>query len=300
MPSIQGQWQVRKTNATLTAATLTSTGANTIVGGSDLVELLVKGFSGQGSNIFTVQRGSDGADLLYVNGNIVSSRVYIQVNLGNFGGGLQIGGGGAGAHESVSSNFGDWTQYGAFATFTPDTAGNNDVGSVTLPFRTVFVQIVNATAGSGQIAAKITGSTDATTDALRILYGGDGTTQMVVADANGNLIVRNNITSTQGNVSVAGYLTFPSVNGSLQFKSGANSRIGSGTLSAGVLAVANTSVTSRSHIMLQRTGNNSSVLGVLTVFSQTAGVGFTVKSLTAIDAVAVDTSTFDYVIYEDQ
>lgn len=80
----------------------------------------------------------------------------------------------------------------------------------------------------------------------------------------------------------------------LTLKAGSNARTGSGTLSGGTLAVANTSVTTNSRIYVQDTGGGVLAnIGALYIASQTAGTGFTVTSSNALD-----TSTFTYWIYE--
>ena len=66
---------------------------------------------------------------------------------------------------------------------------------------------------------------------------------------------------------------------------------GTGTLSSGAATIANTAVTANSVIFLTDTTNSITNLGALTVGSQTAGTGFTVKSSSVLDA-----STFNYMI----
>lgn len=79
----------------------------------------------------------------------------------------------------------------------------------------------------------------------------------------------------------------------LQIKSGSNARIGTGTLSGGTLAVANTSVTATTRVFLQDTNAGALTnVGSLTVVTS-AGVGFTVTSTNVLD-----TSTFNYLLIE--
>jgi hypothetical protein len=66
---------------------------------------------------------------------------------------------------------------------------------------------------------------------------------------------------------------------------------GSGTLSSGAATISNTAVTANSKIFLTDTTNSITNLGALTVGTQTANTGFTVKS-----ANVLDTSTFNYMI----
>lgn len=80
----------------------------------------------------------------------------------------------------------------------------------------------------------------------------------------------------------------------LQIKSGSNAKIGTGALTGGTVNVSNTSVTANSVILVVDTTSGSLAnVGSLVVSSQTAGVGFTVKSTNILD-----TSTFSYVIVE--
>lgn len=67
---------------------------------------------------------------------------------------------------------------------------------------------------------------------------------------------------------------------------------GTGTLSSGAAMITNAAVTSKSIIFLTDTASSITNLGALTIASQTAGTGFTVKS-----ANVLDTSTFNYLIF---
>jgi hypothetical protein len=67
--------------------------------------------------------------------------------------------------------------------------------------------------------------------------------------------------------------------------------LGTGTLASGTVTISNTAVTSKSIIFLTDTTSSITNLGALTISSQTAGTGFTVKS-----ANVLDTSTFNYMI----
>lgn len=66
---------------------------------------------------------------------------------------------------------------------------------------------------------------------------------------------------------------------------------GTGTLSSGAATVSNTAVTASSIIFLTDTTNSITNLGAITVATQTASTGFTVKSSNILDA-----STFNYMI----
>ncbi len=149
--------------------------------------------------------------------------------------------------------------------------------------------------------------TDGATYPLKIIFGPDGTSTIFSVDPYGTirLPLGGNLSSDGGSIALFGHQiisngnhVFTHIAGGLSLKDGSNSRIGNGVLVGGSVDIANTSITDNSHILLQRTGDTSSVVGVLTVASKTAGVGFTVKSLTAVDAVAADVGTFDYFVYE--
>lgn len=84
----------------------------------------------------------------------------------------------------------------------------------------------------------------------------------------------------------------PAVGSTLLLKGGSNARTGTGTLSGGTLAVANTSITANSVILITSTGGGTNI-GSLYVASQTASTGFTVSSSNVLD-----TSGFSYFIFE--
>lgn len=79
----------------------------------------------------------------------------------------------------------------------------------------------------------------------------------------------------------------------LSIKSGSNARIGTGTLTAGTVTIANTSVTANTRVFLQDTTSGGLTnVGVLTAVT-TAGTGFVVTS-----TLALDTSTFNWMLVE--
>lgn len=79
----------------------------------------------------------------------------------------------------------------------------------------------------------------------------------------------------------------------LSVKSGSNARIGTGTLTAGTVTIANTSVTANTRVFLQDTTSGGLTnVGVLTAVT-TAGTGFVVTS-----TLALDTSTFNWILME--
>lgn len=78
----------------------------------------------------------------------------------------------------------------------------------------------------------------------------------------------------------------------LRIKEGSNAKMGSATLVAGKVTVANTSVTAESRIFVTRKGAAANA-GTLTVTAKVAATSFTVESSNGADA-----SSFDYLIFE--
>lgn len=99
--------------------------------------------------------------------------------------------------------------------------------------------------------------------------------------------------ASTGTISTIGNIIVGTAGNGLQIQSGSNARIGTGTLSGGTLAVANTSVTANTRVFLQDTNAGALTnVGSLTVVTS-AGVGFTVTSTNVLD-----TSTFNYLLIE--
>ncbi len=76
-------------------------------------------------------------------------------------------------------------------------------------------------------------------------------------------------------------------------KEGANAKMGTATLVAGKVTVANTSVTATSRIFLQSKGAKGEHIGSLTVTAKVAATSFTVES-----SNAEDVRELDYIIFE--
>jgi hypothetical protein len=92
-----------------------------------------------------------------------------------------------------------------------------------------------------------------------------------------------------GTLAVTGIATLKT----LDITAGSNTKTGTGTLAAGTVTIANTSVTANSCIFVQSKQTSTANVGSLVVTSQTAGTGFVVKSTNA-----ADTSPFVYWIIE--
>jgi hypothetical protein len=79
----------------------------------------------------------------------------------------------------------------------------------------------------------------------------------------------------------------------LKVATGANAKLGTGSMNGGSAVVANTSVTANSYVFITDTSAATTNVGALTVTALSAGTSFTVKSTSALDA-----STFNYFIVE--
>jgi hypothetical protein len=102
------------------------------------------------------------------------------------------------------------------------------------------------------------------------------------------------LTATNGNVVLG------TAGNGLVIKSGANARIGQSTLVLGTKAVANTSVTANTRVLLSRSSKGASTaVGVLEGVVN-AGVGFTINSYTPATAAVEtnDISVIDWVLVE--
>lgn len=195
------------------------------------------------------------------------------------------------------------------------------LGSVSSTFTTLTsATFVTSTAATSiQLAGKtFTGiGSDANIGFVFTPKGSSGLT-LTTGDmtiSSGNLVMTSgNATLTSGNLTLtAGALLLTLGNATLTngnlilgtagkgftLKSGANARIGQSTLILGTLAVANTSVTANTRVLMTRTNiNASTAMGFLEAVVA-AGVGFTI---TAYDATATpetgDLSTVDWILVE--
>lgn len=95
-----------------------------------------------------------------------------------------------------------------------------------------------------------------------------------------------------GNLTVNGQISASFPGSGLSVKSGANCKIGTGTLAAGTVTIADTAVTANSQIFLTDTSNGAN-LGVLSVGTIIAGTSFVVNS-----SNIADVGTFGYLIVE--
>lgn len=98
-----------------------------------------------------------------------------------------------------------------------------------------------------------------------------------------------NLTITSGDISIA------TAGKGIKIKSGSNARIGTGTLTAGTVTIANTSVTANTRVFLTDTSSSTTNVGSLTVSAISAGTSFTVTS-----TLALDVSTFNWMLVESQ
>ena len=124
----------------------------------------------------------------------------------------------------------------------------------------------------------------------RIRFGsGAGATDVSLFRAAANVLQ----TASQVNLS-GGSLDIQSAGQGVKIATGANAKMGTGTLAAGTVTIANTSVTAVSLIFISDTGaGGAASLGSLSVSGRVAGTSFTVTS-----SLVTDTSTFHYLIIE--
>lgn len=134
----------------------------------------------------------------------------------------------------------------------------------------------------------------ATTGATAVYIGSDNNGHISATTTRVNLLKGASDAATTNTFITDASFSFSVVGAGQTYKAGSNARTGTGTLSGGTLAVANTSVTANSQIFVQDTSSGSLAnVGSLVVSSQTAGTGFTVTSTNVLDA-----STFRYWIFE--
>lgn len=124
------------------------------------------------------------------------------------------------------------------------------------------------------------------------LWVGNGTHAMQWDQGTGLTRVLAALNVTGDATMATGGVVFSTAAKGLTFKTGSNGRVGTGTLTAGTVTIANTSVTSNSYIMLTPTTSGGTP-GVLRVSAISNGVSFTVTSSNVADA-----SAFNYLIFE--
>lgn len=119
----------------------------------------------------------------------------------------------------------------------------------------------------------------------RVRIGGGADNALGVLQTNGSISITGSVNVFNGNI-IANTLGT-----GLQVKSGANCRIGTDVLVAGTKAVANTSITANSKVMMSVSALGGTQ-GILS-YTKNIGVGFTINS-----SNAADTSTVDWFIVE--
>ena len=110
----------------------------------------------------------------------------------------------------------------------------------------------------------------------------------------GDLLIGTTTDNTTDKLQVAGHIGIVTVGNGLKIKEGSNARSGTGTLVAGTVTIANTSITANTRVQI--TGNGGGVaanFGALYRSAIVAGTSFTVKSTNALD-----TATFDWLLIE--
>ncbi len=115
-------------------------------------------------------------------------------------------------------------------------------------------------------------------------FGGGGGLTQAQADARYLALAGGTITGGSLDIVTAGQ--------GIKIATGANAKLGTATLAAGTVTVANTSVTANSKIFISDISGGANV-GFLDIGVITAGVSFVVNSSNALD-----TSSFNYLIVE--
>lgn len=121
--------------------------------------------------------------------------------------------------------------------------------------------------------------------------------QLTASDAAGGIT----LTAGTGDVNVAGDLNLTSVATKITLNGGAaTDAIGTATLTAGTVTVANTNIAATDRIFLSRTAVNASTLLGELVYTISAGASFTVRAAetaTPGDTEVGDVSSFSYIIF---
>jgi len=172
--------------------------------------------------------------------------------------------------------------------------GNGSTGAGSL--------LISSSGGTVGAAALLTVGVNQAADALAVIqFNALATTSKVVvvqglAGQTANLLEAQNSSGTAlSAIDAGGNFSTLTAGVGLKVKSGSNARIGTGTLSGGTLAVANTSVTANTRVFLTDTTSGTLTnVGSLTAVIN-AGTGFTVNSTNVLD-----TSTFNWLLVESQ
>src|SRR5439155_9821959 len=130
------------------------------------------------------------------------------------------------------------------------------------------------------------------------LFAGTGTTNgVIVATQDGRTITFRTGGLTSANdrliIDSVGQVSIITPGRGLSVKTGANCKMGTGTLSSGTVVISTTAVTVNSFIFLTDTSAGIVNVGALTVSAITPGANFTVKSTNV-----ADTGTFNWLIIE--
>ena len=200
---------------------------------------------------------------------------------------------------AVAAGAATWTTLGTVSsTFTTMSVGtlttSTAATSITLSSGNVFTGIGTNAAVGFTFTPKGAGGLTLTSGALTLTAGN------LVLTLGNAILTAGNLTLTLGDETLTnGNLIFSAAGKGISLKSGANARIGQSTLILGTLAVANTSVTANTRVLMSRSNKNAStgIGGLAAVVA--AGVGFTITSYTALAVAEVgDLSTVDWVLVE--
>lgn len=162
---------------------------------------------------------------------------------------------------------------------------------------------LNVTSANGALTVNSgTGALGISTDAAATTLSiGTGAAAKTLTIGSTNTTSATNLTAGSGGVNCATSFALTSVATFISLNGGAvTDFIGTGTLTAGTVTIANTNIAAADRIMLSRTAANASTaLGMLT-YTISAGASFTVTALetaTPADTEVGDASSFSYIIF---
>lgn len=174
-----------------------------------------------------------------------------------------------------------FTYFGG-GTWSASAGGSTDVNTLTDTSGTV----VSPTAGNIQLAGTANQVT-ATAGSNKITFSLPS-----ALTAPGSVTATTTLTATSGNITATnGDFVSSTAGKGLKIKEGSNARMGTATLVAGTVTVANTSVTANTRVFLSRYSiNASTAVGTLTVGTVTANTSFVINSVQAATPGSLQTN----------
>ena len=276
------------TTYTIGAAT---TGGTIDIGGTAQTGTMTLGDS-SGVNIVQIGSG-EGATTVAIAGGATAAKV-VTIADGAVANLVTIGSVSGAASLDLLAGTGNFTLEGATAT-TYDFSGTGvNTGTMTYDGGT-GARTLNFANNTGIKTINIAG--DAATSA-NIVKIATGAADQTVTIGSSNTTSTTNILGGSGAINLTGDVNLASVATKISYNGGAvTDFIGTGTLVAGTVTIANTNIAAADRIMISRSVlNGSPALGHL-IYTIAAGASFTVAAFTNAGAAAnTDVSSFTYVI----